>query len=70
LRWVEVVEVEADADAAAVLVVAAEAGPVAWAAPRPPGRAATVSAPVVGTECRTLSVSLVTRKSAPSAARR
>jgi hypothetical protein len=62
LRWVEVVEVEADA--------AADVDPAAWVAPRPPGRAATVFAPVAGTECRTLPVSLVTRKSAPSAARR
>jgi len=68
LRWVEVVEVEADA--AAALVAAAEVGPVGWAAPRPPGRAATVSAPVVGIECRTSSVSPATRKSVPSVARR
>jgi len=68
LRWVEVVEVEADA--AAALVAAAEVGPVGWAAPKPPGRAATVSAPVAGTECHTLPVSPAIRKSAPSVARR
>jgi hypothetical protein len=68
LRWVEVVEVEVDA--AAVLVAVADVGPVAWVALRPPDRAATVSVPVVGTECRTSSVSLATRKSAPSVAYR
>jgi hypothetical protein len=59
LRWVEVVEVEADA--AAALVAAADVVPAAWAATRPPGRAVTASAPVAGTECRTPLVSLVTR---------
>lgn len=68
MRWVEVVEVEADA--AAALVAVAEAGPVAWEAARPPDRAAIVFAPVAGTGCRTLPVSLVTRKSAPNVARR
>jgi hypothetical protein len=60
LRWVEVVEVD----------VAADEDLVVWVAPRPPDRAATVSVPVVGTQSRTSSVSLVTRKSVPSAARR
>jgi len=66
VRWVEVVE----ADAVVVLAVAADAGRAGWVALRPPGRAVTVSAPNAGTERRTWSVSLVTRKSAPSAARR
>jgi hypothetical protein len=70
LRWVEVVQVEAKADAAAVLAAAADVGPVAWVALRLPGRAATASALVAGTECRTSPVSLVTRKSAQSVARR
>jgi len=68
LRWVEVVEAEVVVEAA--LVAAADVGPVAWGAPRPPGRAVTASAPVVGTENRTSPVSLVTRCSAPSVARR
>ena len=66
MRWVEVVEAEAEA----ALDAAADVGPVAWAATRPPGRAATVFAPVAGTGCRTLPVNLVTRKSVPSVARR
>ncbi len=65
MRWVEVVEV----DAATALVAAADEDPVVWVAPRPPDRAATASAPVVGTQSRTSPVSLVTRKSVPSAAR-
>jgi hypothetical protein len=68
LRWVEVVEVEADA--AAALVAAVEAGPAAWEATRPLDRAATVFAPVAGTECRTSPVSPVTRGRVRSVARR
>jgi hypothetical protein len=59
-----------EADAVAVLVAAAGVDPVAWVAPRPPVQVATVSALVADTECRTLPVSPVTRKSAPSAGRR
>ena len=68
MRWVEVVEVETDAVAA--VVAAVDVAPVAWGGLRPQVRAASAFAPVVGTECRTLSVSLVISKSAPSAARR
>jgi hypothetical protein len=66
LRWVEVVEV----DAAAALVAAADVGPVAWAAPSPPGRAASASVPTVGTQNHMSPVSLVTKRDVPSAARR
>lgn len=59
MRWVEVVEVEADV--AAALVAAAEAGPVAWEATRPPDRAATASVLPAGTECRTSPVSRATK---------
>jgi hypothetical protein len=69
VRWVEVVEV-VDAAAVAALAVAAVVDRAAWAAPRPLVPAATVSVPVVDIERHTLSGSLVTRKSAPSAARR
>jgi hypothetical protein len=68
LRWVEVVE--AEVDVVAVPGAAVDVGLVAWAAPRLPGRAATVSVPTVDTESRTSPVSLVTRCSAPSVARR
>jgi len=68
LRWVKVVEVEADV--AAALVAAADVGPVAWVVPRLPGRAATASVPVVGTECRIQWVSLAIRRSVPTAAHR
>ena len=68
MKWVEVVEVEVAA--VVVLAVAADEGRAGWVAPRPPGRMAIASVPTAGTRSRTLSVSLVTRKSAPSAARR
>jgi len=68
VRWVKVVEVEADVVVA--LAVAADAGRAGWVALRPPGRAVTVSAPTAGTGSRTEWVCLVTRRSAPSAARR
>jgi len=69
VKWVEVVEVEAE-DAAAALGAAADVDLVAWAAPRPPGREATVFAPVVDIKHRTLPVSLATRRSARSVAHR
>jgi len=56
-------------DAAAALVAEADVGRGAWAAPRPPDRAATASVPTVGTGSRTSLASLVTRESAPSVAR-
>jgi hypothetical protein len=68
LTWVEVVE--AEMVVAAVLVAAADVGPAAWVAPKLPGRAATAFVPTVGTESHTSPVSLVTRCSAPSVARR
>jgi hypothetical protein len=58
------------AAAVVVLAVAADAGRAGWVAPRPLVRAETVSAPTAGIESRTLLGSLVTRRSAPSAARR
>jgi hypothetical protein len=51
VRWVEVVEVEAAA--VVVLAVAADAGRAGWVALRPPDPVVTVSAPTVGTGCRT-----------------
>ena len=68
MKWVEVVEVVADV--VVVLVVAADAGRAGWAVLRPPVRAVTVSAPTAGTVSRTALDSPVTRRSAPSAARR
>ncbi|MFN2269407.1 MAG: hypothetical protein ACK2US_01135 [Anaerolineae bacterium] len=68
MRWVEVVEAEADAVAA--LVAAADVGPGVWEELRPLAQAVTVSAPVAGTQCRTSSVSPAIRKSAPNVARR
>jgi len=59
-----------EAAAVVVLAVAADAGQAGWVAPRPPGRVVTVSVPTAGIENRTSLVSLVTRKSAPSVARR
>jgi len=59
-----------EAAAVVVLAVAADVGRAGWVALRPPVRAETVSAPTAGTESRTSSVSLVTRRNAPSAARR
>ena len=67
MRWVEVVEVEADVVA---LAVAADAGRAGWVAPRPPVRVATVFAPTAGIESRTPSGSPAMRKSARSVARR
>ena len=57
-------------DVAGVLAAAADAGPVGWEVLRLPGRAVTASVPVVGIECRTLSVSLATGRSALSVVRR
>lgn len=72
MKWVKVVEVvvvvAAVADAVVVLAVAA--GRAGWVALRPPGRAVTVSAPTAGTVSRTPLDSHVTRRNAPSAARR
>ena len=78
MRWVKVVEVEAGAvvvltvavDAVVVPAVAADAGRAGWVALRPPVRTETVFAPTAGTGRRTSSVSLVTRRNAPSVARR
>jgi len=53
VTWVKVVEVEADAEAAPD--VAADAGPVVWADPVPPDRAAIVSARAAGTAKHTWS---------------
>ncbi|MDY7078757.1 MAG: hypothetical protein SXV54_17730 [Chloroflexota bacterium] len=58
------------AGAVVVLVVAADAGRAGWVALMPLDPVVTASAPTAGTGCRTWSASLVTRKSAPSAARR
>jgi monomeric isocitrate dehydrogenase len=68
VRWVEVVE--AEAVAVVVLAVAADAGRAGWVALRPLDPVVTVFAPTAGIESHTSSVSLVTRKSAHSAARR
>ena len=68
MRWVEIVEVEADAVVA--LAVVAAAGLAGWEVLRLPDPAGTASAPTAGTERRTRPVSLVTRTSAPSAVRR
>jgi hypothetical protein len=68
LRWVKVVEVEADV--AAALVVAAVRGRAGWAVPRPPDPAASASAPTAGTKCRMQWVSLAIRRSVPTAAHR
>lgn len=68
MTWVEIVEEVAVAVVA--LGAAADAGRAGWVALRPPGRAVTVSAPTAGTGSRTEWVCLVTRRSAPSAARR
>jgi hypothetical protein len=66
MRWVEVVE------AAAVLAVAVAAGRAAWAAPRPPARAAIVCAPIptAGTASRIRQACLATRRNARNAERR
>ncbi len=68
MKWVKVVEAEAAVVVA--LAVAADAGRAGWVALRPPVQAVTVSAPTAGIESHTLSGSLVTRRNAPSAARR
>jgi len=68
VRWVEVVE--AEAAAVVVLAVEAEAGRAGWVALRPPVQAETVFAPTAGIVSRTPLDSHVTRRSAPSAARR
>ena len=72
MKWVEVVEVVVAAVVAVVvaLAVAADAGQAGWAVLRPPGLAVAVSAPTAGTVSRTPLDSPVTRRSAPSAARR
>ncbi len=67
MKWVEVVEVEADVVALAVAAVAGRAG---WAAKRLPARAVTAFAPIVAAGSPTGWECLVTRKSAPSAAHR
>ena len=67
MRWVEVVEVEADVVALAVAAVAGRAG---WAAKRLPARAVTAFAPIVGAGSPTRWECLATRKSAPNAAHR
>ena len=72
MKWVEVVEVVAAAvaDVVVALAVAADAGRAGWVALRLPGRAVTVSAPTAGTVSRTPLDNPVTRRNAPSAARR
>ncbi len=60
----------AAAVAVVALDVAADAGRAGWVALRPPVRAVTASVPTAGTERRTPLDSHVTRRSAPSAARR
>jgi len=52
------------------LVAAADEGRVGWVAPRPPGRVATVCAPIADTASRTRWVCLVTAKNVPSVERR
>jgi hypothetical protein len=64
--WVAV----AEAVVAAARVVVGVRGRAGWAAPRRLVLAAIASAPTVGTERRTLLVSLVTKCNAPSAAQR
>gem|GEM_PF-157400 len=70
MRWVEVVEAEADAEVDAEAGVVMGVDRVAWVVPRPPGQEGSVSAPVVGIESRTLLDCRVIRKSVPSAAQR
>ena len=59
-----------EAAAVVVLAVAADAGRAGWAVLRPLDRAVAVSAPTAGTVSRTPLDSHVTRRSAPSVARR
>jgi len=68
VRWVEVVA--AEVAAVVVLAVAADAGRAGWVALRPPVRAEIVFAPTAGIVSRTPLDSHVTRRSAPSVARR
>ena len=68
MRWVEVVEVEAAAVVG--LAVVADVGRAGWAVGRPPVPVATASAPIAGTRSHTPWECPVTRRSAPSAARR
>ena len=65
MKWVEAVVVVV----VAARVVAGVRGRAGWAVPRPQVLAVIASAPTVDTKRRTLPVSLVTRCSAPSAAR-
>lgn len=68
MTWVEIVEEVAVAVVA--LGAVADAGQAGWVAPRPPGRAATASAPVAGTGSRTRWACPAIRKSVRSAALR
>jgi len=68
VRWVEVVEVEAAAVVG--LAVVADVGRAGWAVDRPPVPVATACAPSAVTRSLTQLEYPVTRKSAPSAARR
>lgn len=72
MKWVEVVELVVTLRQAqdAALVVAADAGRAGWVVLRPPVRGVIASAPAADTVSRTSLDSLVTRKSAHSAAHR
>lgn len=68
MRWVEVVEVEAAA--VVELAVVADVGRAGWAVDRPPVPVVTACAPIAATRSPTQWECPVTRRGAPSVARR
>jgi hypothetical protein len=70
VKWVEVKVVVVAGAVAAVLAEVAGVGRVGWVAPPLLAPVVPVCVPVVGTGCHTCQVSLATRRSARSVARR